>query len=104
MYDRVIAFGDAWIPNFLGDVEKLAGRMETLQAKAAEAGRDRIPVTIWGVPPVWGIPPDPAAYERWAEAGTTRCLFYLQDKDAGSRDAAEARLDEFAAAMAEFEG
>jgi len=104
VYDRVIALGDAWIPNFLGDVLKLAGRMETLQARAAEAGRDRIPVTIWGVPPVWGIPPDPAAYELWAEAGTTRSLFYLQDKDVGSRDAAEARLDEFAAAMAEFEG
>ncbi len=28
VYDRVIAFGDAWIPNYLGDVEKLAGRME----------------------------------------------------------------------------
>ncbi len=63
VYDRVIAFGDAWIPNYLGDVEKLAGRMETLQAKAAEAGRERIPVTIYGVPR------DPAAYERWAEAG-----------------------------------
>ena len=96
VYDRVIAFGDAWIPNYLGDIEKLAGRMKTLQAKAAEAGRDRIPVTIWGVPR------NPAAYGRWAEAGTSRCLFYLQDKDAGSRQAVESRLDRFAAAMEEF--
>jgi hypothetical protein len=96
VYDRVIEFGDAWIPNYLGDVEKLAGRMETLHSKAADAGRDRIPVTIWGVPR------DPAAYERWAEAGTTRCLFYLQDKHAGSPDAAEARLDQFAAATEAF--
>jgi len=96
VYDRVVAFGDAWIPNYLGDVEKLAGRMESLQAKAAKAGRDRIPVTIYGVPR------DPAAYERWAEAGTTRCLFYLQAKDSGTRDAAESRLDKFAAAMEEF--
>jgi probable F420-dependent oxidoreductase len=102
VYDRVIAFGDAWIPNFLGDVEKLAGRVDTLQRKAAERGRDRIPVTIWGVPPVWGIPADPAAFERWGEAGTTRCLFYLQNKDARSRDAVEARLDECTAAIDEF--
>ena len=96
VYDRVIAFGDAWIPNYLGDVEKLLGRMESLQAKAAEAGRERIPVTIYGVPR------DPAAYERWAGAGTTRCLFYLQAKDTGSRESAEARLDKFAAAAEEF--
>jgi len=96
VYDRVIAFGDAWIPNYLGDVERLAGRMDTLQGKAAEAGRDPIPVTIWGVPR------DPAAYERWADAGTTRCLFYLQAKDSGSREAAEAKLDGFAAAAQEF--
>ncbi|MDQ3759253.1 MAG: LLM class F420-dependent oxidoreductase [Actinomycetota bacterium] len=98
VYDRVIAFGDAWIPNYLGDVERLAGRMESLQAKAAEAGRDRIPVTIYGVPR------NPAAFETWAEAGTTRCLFYLQAKDTGSREAAEARLDKFAAAAEEYRG
>jgi probable F420-dependent oxidoreductase len=96
VYDRVIAFGDAWIPNYLGDVEKLAGRMNSLQAKASEAGRERIPVTIYGVPR------DPAAYETWAEAGTTRCLFYLQAKDTASRDSVESRLDKFAAAVEEF--
>lgn len=96
VYDRVIAFGDAWIPNYLGDVEKLGGRMETLQSKAEEAGRGRIPVTIYGVPR------DPAAFERWATAGTTRCLFYLQVKDAASREATEARLDKFTAAAEEF--
>ena len=97
VYDRVVAFGDAWIPNYLGDVERLAGRMNTLQEKAAEAGRSAIPVTIWGVPR------NPAAYGVWEEAGTTRCLFYLQAKDSGSRDAAEARLDKFTVAMEEFE-
>lgn len=96
VYDRVIAFGDAWIPNYLGDVEKLAGRMETLQTKAAEAGRDPIPVTIYGVPR------KPEAFELWEKAGATRCLFYLQAKDAGTRDAAEARIDKFTEAMAAY--
>jgi len=93
VYDRVIAFGDEWIPNYLGDVEKLAGRIETLQVKAAEAGRERIPVTIYGVPR------KPEAFERWAAAGATRCLFYLSAEDAQFPASAEARLDRFAEAI-----
>lgn len=96
VYNRVIAFGDAWIPNYLGDVERLTGRIESLQAKAGEAGRDRIPVTIYGVPR------NPAAFEAWAGAGATRCLFYLQARDTGSPELAEARLDKFAAAAEEY--
>ena len=95
VYDRVLAFGDAWIPNYLGDVEKLAGRIETLQARAADAGRDPIPVTIYGVPR------DPAAFERWAAAGATRCLFYIPVARA---DEIESSLDRFTAAIAEFTG
>ena len=93
VYDRVVAFGDAWIPNYLGDVEKLAGRIETLEAKAAGAGRDPIPVTIYGVPR------RPEAFERWADAGATRCLFYLPP---ASADEVRARVERCAAAVAEY--
>jgi probable F420-dependent oxidoreductase len=95
VYDRVVAYGDAWIPNYLGDVERLAGRIGSLQRRAAEAGRDPIPVTIYGVPR------DPAAFERWAEAGATRCLFYLP---AASDDDTRARLERCATAATEFAG
>lgn len=93
VYDRVVAFGDAWIPNYLGDVEKLAGRIETLQARAADAGRDPIPVTIYGVPR------SPEAFERWSLAGANRCLFYLP---AVPGDEVRARIERCAAAVAEF--
>ncbi|MEK6277987.1 MAG: LLM class F420-dependent oxidoreductase [Actinomycetota bacterium] len=93
VYRRVIEFGDAWIPNYLGDVEKLAGRIETLQRHAAEAGRDPIPVTIYGVPR------DPAAFERWRDAGATRCLFYLP---AAERDEVEERIERCAEAVSSF--
>ena len=95
VYDRVIAFGDEWIPNYLGDVDKLTGRIESLQRRAAEAGRARIPATIYGVPR------DPAAWERWAEAGATRCLFYLP---AAERGEVEARIERCAASVREFNG
>jgi len=97
VYDRVIAFGDAWIPNYLGDVEKLAGRIEKLQVKAGQAGRGRIPVTIYGVPR------RPEAYQRWEAAGATRCLFYLAAEDATDMASAEARLDQFAAAAQDYD-
>jgi probable F420-dependent oxidoreductase len=95
VYDRVVAYGDAWIPNYLGDVERLAGRIESLQRRAAEAGRAPIPVTIYGVPR------DPAAFERWAEAGATRYLFYLP---AASDDDTRARIERCATAATEFAG
>ncbi len=95
VYDRVIALGDAWIPNYLGDVEKLAGRIGTLQARAAAAGRDPIPVTIYGVPR------DPAAFALWEQAGATRSLFYLPASQADPASA-EAKLDRCAQAIEEF--
>ncbi|CAN5246115.1 LLM class F420-dependent oxidoreductase [soil metagenome] len=97
VYDRVVAFGDEWIPNYLGDVEKLTGRIEKLQRKAADAGRDPIGVTIYGVPR------KPEAFGRWADAGATRCLFYLSAEDARFPASAEARLDRFIATRDEYE-
>jgi alkanesulfonate monooxygenase SsuD/methylene tetrahydromethanopterin reductase-like flavin-dependent oxidoreductase (luciferase family) len=71
VYDRVVAYGDAWLPNYLGDVEKLVGRMGSLQRRAEESGRGPIPVTIYGAPL------DAVACERFAEAGADRCVFWL---------------------------
>ncbi len=50
VYDRVISFGDGWIPNYLGDVEKLAARIEKLGRLASEAGRPAPQVTVYGSP------------------------------------------------------
>jgi hypothetical protein len=49
----------------------LPGRLQELQRLAAEAGRGRIPVTVYGAPPErWAI-------ERLQAAGVDRCLFLI---------------------------
>ena len=78
--DRVIAFGEGWIPNYLGDVEKLAARTEKLHRLAAEAERDAPQVAVYG------SPRDPAAIHRFAEAGVKRCVFWLPPTIPGDLD------------------
>lgn len=80
--DRVVAFGDEWMPN---RASGLTGRIEELNRLAAEAGRDPIPVTLSGAKP------DHELIERGAEAGVHRFTFYIPPVDAGET---ERRLDE----------
>ena len=84
--NRVLAYGDGWIPNRVESVESLKGRIDELQRRAGEAGRDHIPVTFFGAKP------EQRAVERLGEAGVGRCLFYL---DPQQPDAVERQLDEF---------
>ncbi len=80
VYDRVLAFGDGWLPNYLGDVEKLAARVERLNGLAADAGREPPAVTVYG------SPRDPAAFDRFAQAGVKRCVFWLPPTVPGDHD------------------
>ena len=80
VYDRVLAFGDGWIPNYLGDVEKLCGRISKLQGMAAEAGRDPLAVVVYG------SPKKPEAIDAFAEAGASRCVFWLPPTVPGDLD------------------
>jgi probable F420-dependent oxidoreductase len=85
--ERVVAFGDEWFPNRVGDEEKLIARIEKLQRLAREAGRGQIPVTL-------SLSPSrPERIERVASAGVHRCVFWLPPLP---RDELEARLDEWA--------
>ncbi|MGI9019935.1 MAG: LLM class F420-dependent oxidoreductase [Solirubrobacterales bacterium] len=95
VYDRVLAFGDGWIPNYLGDVEKLAARIEKLQGLAAGAGRPAPEVTVYG------SPREVAAIGRFAEVGVKRCVFWLPPTIPG--DLRE-RFDKCAATVAEYGG
>jgi probable F420-dependent oxidoreductase len=88
--DRVLAFGDEWMPNRIRDDDAVIARIHELQRRAEEAGRDRIPVTLFGVTQ------DPQRLERYADAGVHRCLWYLTP---AARDQIEAQLDEFAGAL-----
>ena len=84
VHDRVLAFGDEWMPNRDQD---LAARIAELRRRGEEAGRGRIPVTYFGADG------DPAQVERFAEAGVDRCLFYLPSAPA---DEVRAKVDELA--------
>ena len=93
VYDRVLAFGDGWLPNYLGDVEKLAARVERLQGMASEAGRGPFAAIVYG------SPRDPEALDRFAAAGVSRCVFWLPT---AAPDQVEERLDRCAATVAQY--
>jgi len=82
--ERVVAFGDEWMPN---RVAGLRERIQELTRMATEAGRDPIPVTLSGAKP------DPGLVERGEEAGVHRCTFYIEPADAADT---ERQLDELA--------
>jgi alkanesulfonate monooxygenase SsuD/methylene tetrahydromethanopterin reductase-like flavin-dependent oxidoreductase (luciferase family) len=77
---RVVAYADGWMPN-RGDV---LGRLEELRALAKEAGRGKIPVTVYPKATVQDI-------EEMQRAGIDRCIWYLPPD---GRDQALKRLDE----------
>ena len=83
--DRVLAYGDGWIPN---REPRLAERISELQARAAQAGRGHLPVTYFGVPA------DPAAVARMEAGGVDRAVFMLPS---ASAEVVEPRVDELAA-------
>jgi probable F420-dependent oxidoreductase len=87
--DRVLAFGDEWLPQCgpLRDTGEFRRRVTDLRGRAENAGRDRIPVTVFGVPPEAGL------LAEFAAAGADRCLLALAHLDASQTLAA---LDDWA--------
>lgn len=86
--DRVLRFGDAWLPNVIDD--------DTLLRQIAElrerADRD-IPVSLYAAPR------DPARLARYAEAGVERAVFLIPQRD---QTGVETRLDKDAALLAQL--
>jgi probable F420-dependent oxidoreductase len=87
--DRVLAFGDAWFPNY-GPVD-LLDRIRELQARA-----DR-PIEVQ----VMGVPADPLALAELAEAGVRRVVHWVPS---AARGPVERSLDRFETALAELHG
>jgi probable F420-dependent oxidoreductase len=85
--DRVVSYGDEWIPNRVKSPEELGERITELQRRAEAAGRGRIPVTVFGAKP------EERLLERLRAAGVTRSLFYLRPDEPGE---VERHLDELA--------
>ena len=93
--DRVVAYGDGWIPNRVKSPEDLAPRIAELQRRAEEAGRGPIPVTVFGAKS------EVRLLERLRDAGVTRSLFYLPP---GRPDEVEQALDRLAGVAAQWDG
>ena len=87
--ERVVRYGDAWYPNFLGDDDKMIARLEKLRALGEEAGRGALPTTMQVAPT------EPERLERLEAAGVTRVVWYLPPRDG---DAVERSLDRHLAA------
>lgn len=72
---RVLDYGDGWMPIFGRNREKLARRITDLRERAEQAGLHRPSVTIYDAPA------DPAVLTELADMGVDRCLFVLQPAD-----------------------
>ncbi len=74
--DRIIEYGDGWIPIGGRRGFSIEERIPQLQRMAAGAGRGEIPVSIFGVPP------DPKVIEGYEAMGVSRCVFGLPARSA----------------------
>ncbi|OHU99356.1 LLM class F420-dependent oxidoreductase [Mycobacterium talmoniae] len=75
--DRILAVGDGWLAQSVtrDNIDAFAERADKLQRRAADAGRDRVPISLFGASAADGMA------ERYAAAGIDRCLFLLPDAD-----------------------
>jgi probable F420-dependent oxidoreductase len=89
-FDRVVEFGDGWMPILRPDRPSPIERIPELRERLTKGGRDprSVPVSIFFAPPT---KPGLAAL---AEAGVERAIFGLPSEP---RDAVLPRLDAFAA-------
>jgi probable F420-dependent oxidoreductase len=82
--ERVVAYGDEWMPNRVKG-EDFVARLEELRRLASDAGRSPIPVTVYGASR------KPEVLEEWAAHGVTRGVYWLPSGDA---DVVEQALDQ----------
>lgn len=93
--DRVLSYGDEWMPNAMPDAEALQQRIRDFHERVAAEGRSALGVTLYAAPAkAQAI----AAYEQ---AGVGRYVFLLQS---APREDTEQKLDRLDAVLAEYRG
>ncbi|ADI11734.1 oxidoreductase [Streptomyces bingchenggensis BCW-1] len=93
--DRVLDFGDEWMPHAGLPVAELADRITKLREAAYEAGRtDEVPVTVFGTAP------DAAHLAQLQEIGVNRAVLYAPPTDA---ETVRRFLDEIAPLVSTFQ-
>jgi probable F420-dependent oxidoreductase len=89
VFDRVLAFGDGWLPSYSG--EAVLGRIKELRARAER------PIEVQ----MSGVPADPRVLERVGNAGVRRAMHYLPSAPLARIMPA---LEEWERAIAEYQG
>ncbi|NMO91092.1 LLM class F420-dependent oxidoreductase [Actinomycetospora sp. TBRC 11914] len=87
--DRILDFGDEWMPQRVGpdNLDEFAERAGKLQQRAADAGRGRIPMSLFGGET------SPEAIEGYHRVGMDRVIYGVSSSD---RDTVLKELDELA--------
>jgi probable F420-dependent oxidoreductase len=87
--DRILDFGDAWLPQRVGpdNLGEFEERANALQQRAADAGRGRIPMSLFGAET------SPEAVEGYRRIGLERAIYGVSSAD---RDTVRTELDELA--------
>ena len=94
--ERVLSYGDEWMPNAMPDAEALQQRIRDFRARAQEAGRGPLGVTLYAAPA------KAPGYRRATEqAGVGRYVFLLMS---AGREETEQRLDHLDGVIAEYSG
>jgi probable F420-dependent oxidoreductase len=93
--ERVLSYGDEWMPNAMPDAEALQQRIRDFRARAQEVGRGPLGVTLYAAP---GKAQAIAAY---AQAGVGRYVFLLMSV---GREETEQRLDHLHRVIGEYSG
>jgi probable F420-dependent oxidoreductase len=91
--DRVITYGDEWMPNRIESVEELGARVDQLGEMAAAAGRETPKVGLYAAP---AKAAEMASYEG---IGVSRYVLFVPPVP---RPEAEARLDHLARVVEEY--
>src|SRR5271165_6377378 len=89
--DRVLRFGNAWLPNYLGDADDLLGRARELWERAER------PIDVM----VMGVPAKPAVLEQFEKAGIRRVVRWIPSAALGP---VERALERWEGAVAELHG
>src|SRR5215208_6642291 len=93
--DRVVAYGDEWMPNRIESVEELEARIAKLAEMATEAERSVPRIGLYAAPA------KSAEIDRYAHIGVARYVLYVPP---APRAEAEARLDHLVGVVEEFRG
>jgi hypothetical protein len=91
--ERVVAFGDEWMPNRIESVDELGDRVDVLGRMAAEAGRPQPKVALYAAPA------KASEMDSYAAIGVSRYILFVPPVP---RPEAEERLDHLTGVIEEY--